>query len=159
MKLIAEPLTAEAFAPYGDVVIAPADAGRSRFDAALATLRPNAAPSLSVAVVPPTTSLPLDAVRMERHEFSSQTFLPLDPVRYLVIVAPKAADGGPDGQRARAFLASPGQGITYRHDTWHHPLTVLDQPARFAIFMWLDGSSTDEEFVPLAHPFTVDIPG
>jgi len=62
------------------------------------------------------------------------------------------------GQAARAFLAGPGQGVTYRVDTWHHPLTVLDRAARFAVLIWLERSQTDEEFVTLDRPFTVEIP-
>jgi ureidoglycolate lyase len=158
MLIMPEPLRAEAFAPFGDVLEAPLDAGRTFFGEGLANRRPGAAPSLAVARVPPLASLPLTATRMERHEFSSQSFLPLDVARWLVIVAPKAADGRPDTARARGFLAGPGQGVTYRVDTWHHPLTVLDRPARFAVLIWLEHSNTDEEFVTLDEPFTVDVP-
>ena len=56
--------------------------------------------------------------------------------------------------RARAFLAGPGQGVTYGADVWHHPSTVFDRTARFAIFMWKDGGAEDDEFVQVA-PFTV----
>src|SRR5438046_4391112 len=94
---------------------------------------------------------------MERHEFSSQSFLPLDVARWLVVVAPAGADGGPDPSRAVAFLAGPGQGVTYHAGTWHHPLTILDRPARFAVVMWRDGTSTDEEFGTLAAPVLIDI--
>jgi len=94
---------------------------------------------------------------MERHEFSSQSFMPLDVSRWLVVVAPSGADGGPDGSRAVAFLAGPGQGVTYHAGTWHHPLTILDRPGRFAVFMWRDGTRTDEEFRTLATPFTVEV--
>ena len=152
-----EPLRADAFAPFGDVLEAPAEPGRHFFGGGLANHRSGAAPSLAVACVPPLASLPLVATRMERHEFSSQSFLALDVARWLVIVAPKAAGGGPDAARARAFLAGPGQGVTYRVDTWHHPLTVLDRPARFAVLIWLEHSATDEEFVTLDQPFTVKI--
>ena len=152
-----EPLGAEAFAPFGDVLEAPSGPGRHFFADGLANRRPGAAPSLAVACVPPLASLPLVAMRMERHEFSSQSFLALDAARWLVIVAPKAADGRPDTARVRAFLAGPGQGVTYRVDTWHHPLAVLDRPARFAVLIWLEHSATDEEFVTLDRPFTVDV--
>jgi ureidoglycolate lyase len=154
-----ERLRAEAFAPFGDALEAPPAPGRNFFGDGLANRRPSAAPSLAVACVPPLSVLPLVAIRMERHEFSSQSFLALDVARWLVIVAPKAANGGPDTARARAFLAGPGQGVTYRADTWHHPLTVLDRPARFAVLIWLERSNTDEEFVTLDRPFTVDVPG
>jgi ureidoglycolate lyase len=159
MKIVAEPLRADAFAPFGDVLEAPPDPGRRFFFGdGLANRRPGAAPSLAVAHVPPLEALPLVATRMERHEFSSQSFLALDVARWLVIVAPKAPGGGPDAARARAFLAGPGQGVTYHVDTWHHPLTVLDRPARFAVLIWLENSTTDEEFVTLAAPFAVDVP-
>jgi ureidoglycolate lyase len=158
MVIVPEPLRAETFAPFGDVLEAPPVPGRNFFANGLANRRTGATPSLAVACVPPLASLPLTATRMERHEFSSQSFLPLDVARWLVIVAPKAADGRPDTARVRAFLAGPGQGVTYRVDTWHHPLTVLDRPARFAVLIWLEHSTTDEEFVTLDEPFTVDVP-
>ncbi|MFZ4806779.1 MAG: ureidoglycolate lyase [Hyphomicrobiaceae bacterium] len=155
----AEPLTAAAFAPFGDVLEAPAAFGRVYCDAGLANGRADARPSLSIAHVKPVEAVPLKAVMMERHEFSSQSFIPLDPVRYIVLVAPKAADGGPDLGAARAFLATGQQGITYRMDVWHHPMTVLDRPARFAIVMWLDGGNKDEEFVQLAVPVEIALAG
>jgi ureidoglycolate lyase len=157
MQLIAEPLRPEAFAPFGDVLQAPPVPGRIYYDKALGNGRAMAIPSLSVVLVNPLAALPLKAERMERHEFSSQTFIPLDVGGWLVIVAPHAKTGGPDAEKARAFLAGPGQGITYGMNVWHHPLTVLDRPARFTVFMWLEGSMTDEEFVSLARPFTVSV--
>jgi ureidoglycolate lyase len=69
-------------------------------------------------------------------------------------VCPHAAGGGPDMARAQAFLAGPDQGVTYRMNTWHHGLTVFDRPARLAVFMWRDGTSADEEFVPI-EPVTI----
>ena len=157
MHLIAEPLRGDAFAPYGDVLEAPKDPGRVYFNGSLGNGRTDARPSLSVSHALPLATLPLQATRMERHEFSSQSFMPLDAGPWFVIVAPKAPHGGPDAAKARAFVAGPGQGVTYRADTWHHPLTVLERPARFVVFMWQNGSTTDEEFVTLDQPFTVGL--
>ena len=157
MHLIAESLSAEAFAPYGDVLEAPEEPGRIYFDAGLGNGRPAAHPSLSVTHTLPPAALPLQAVCMERHEFSSQSFLPLDAGPWLVIVAPKGAGGRPDVGKARAFVAGPRQGITYRPDVWHHPLSVLERPAQFYIFMWQDGSAADTELVTLDAPFTVGL--
>ncbi len=157
MRIVAVPLTPKAFAPYGDVLTPPDDFGRAYFDEGLQTSRSTARPSLSLSRVRPLTSLPLEAKVLERHEFSSQSFLPLDVARWLVVVAPSAADGGPDAARAVAFLAGPGHGVTYHAGTWHHPLTILDRPARFAVVMWRDGTSTDEEFRTLAAPVLIDI--
>jgi ureidoglycolate lyase len=158
MDLIAEPLTAEAFAPYGDVLEAPTDPGRRYVDGGLSNQRTGAATSLSISTIAPTDARDLRTDMLERHAFSSQTFLPLSVSRYLVIVAPDAAGGGPDGSRARAFVARAGQGITYHAGTWHHGMTVLDRPAQFAVLMWRDGSSGDEEFVPLGAMLTVTVP-
>lgn len=150
----AVPLTAEAFAPYGEVLVAPAAPGRQYFERALANDRPGAWPSLSLTYREPSAP---HVLQMERHRFSSQSFVPLDPVRWLVLVAPHADAGGPDMARAVAFVAGPGQGVTYGMDVWHHGLTVLDRPGRFAVFMWRDGTDGDEEFVDVA-PLTVEIP-
>ncbi|MCC7275211.1 MAG: ureidoglycolate lyase [Alphaproteobacteria bacterium] len=157
MELVTQPLTAAAFAPYGDVLEAPAEAGRLYFEDGLGNLRAHARPSLSMSLRANLDRLPLKATVLERHEFSSQSFVALEPARWLVIVCPHAAAGGPDVAGARAFLAGPGQGVTYRPNTWHHGLTVLDHPTRFAVFMWRDGTGGDEEFVPVT-PFTVRLP-
>src|SRR3989442_13946694 len=110
MRIIAESLTEKAFAPYGDLLAAPAEFGRAYFDEGLRTSRATAWPSLSVSHVRPLPSLPLEARVMERHEFSSQSFLPLDVARWLVVVAPAVGHGGPDPPRARAVPAGPAQG-------------------------------------------------
>lgn len=125
MQITAQPLTAEAFAPYGDVLSPPTEPGRTYFEKGLKNGRTGAW---------------------------------LDVSRWLVVVAQYGADGGPDPSRAIAFVAGPGQGVTYHMGTWHHGLTALDRPARFAVFMWRDGTGTDEEFRQLAEPFTVQVP-
>ncbi len=158
MRLLAEPLTATAFAPFGEVLETPAEPGRTYFETALANRRPGAWPSLSLSRKAPLAALPLASTVMERHRHSSQSFIPMEAGRWLVIVAPHhAASGGPDMARARAFVARPDQGVTYGADVWHHPSTVLDREARFAVFMWRDGGPGDDEFVEVA-PFTVELP-
>ena len=157
MDITPQPLTREAFAPFGDVIDIPDRAGRSYYEDALGNLRPAARPSLSVSLKAETADRPLRAEMLERHEFSSQTFVPIDVQRWLIVVAPHAASGGPDLGGVRAFVATGKQGVTYKPNTWHHGLTVLDRPGRFAVFMWRDGSKGDEEFVPV-KPFTIHIP-
>ena len=150
-RVVLEPLTPKAFAPFGEVLTRPVQ-GRTYFDRALSNARPLAAPSVSIAVIEDVARLPFTASQMERHQFSSQTFIPLDASRWIVAVAPHAEEGGPETQHLRAFLAEADQGITYSADVWHHPLTVLEQPATFAVLMWRDGTSADEDFVTLAEP-------
>jgi ureidoglycolate lyase len=157
MHLIAAPLTAEAFAPFGEVLEGPAEPGRMQFGAALESRRPGVRASLAFVLKTPLDALPLRTRVMERHPFSSQSFVPMDAGRWLAIVAPHAAQGGPDMARARAFLARPDQGVTYGADVWHHPFTVLDRAARFAVLAWRAGTAADDEFVDVA-PFTVNMP-
>jgi ureidoglycolate lyase len=156
MEIKPQKLTREAFAPFGDVIDMPREAGRYYHDDALGDQRPGASPSLSVALKAETPERPLKSEMMERHEFSSQTFIPVEVGRWLIVVALHAAKGGPDMTEARAFIADGSQGVTYKANTWHHGLTTLDRPGSFAVFMWKAGTA-DEEFVPV-EPFTVKIP-
>ena len=149
MDLIARPLTVEAFAPYGDVVEAPAKPGRAYFETSLGNLREHAQPRLWMLKKMPVAGLPLEVKSLERHQFSSQTFVPIEIGRWLVVVAPHRAGGGPDVERAEAFLPTPYQGVSYKPNTWHSGLNVFDKPARLTVFMWLDGSAADEEIVPV----------
>ncbi|GAA5867158.1 hypothetical protein JCM3774_004413 [Rhodotorula dairenensis] len=71
---------------------------------------------------------------LERHEFSSQAFVPMGgtPVQdgegqYLVLVALPGADGQPDLSTLRAFTATHTQGISYRPNVWHAPLISLGE--------------------------------
>ena len=114
MKRIVEPLAAEPFAPFGEVLAIPEPTGRTYFDRALFNLRPSARPGLSLSRKEDLSSLPLAARQMERHEFSSQSFVPIEVGRWLVVVAPHAREGGPDVRDARAFLcrSTPGQSPT-----------------------------------------------
>lgn len=157
MEIAARPLTAEAFAPFGEVFAVPDAPGRIYTERALGNARAGAWPSLSVALRDPAPPGPIVARAMERHEFSSQSFVPMAPGRFLVLVAPHAAGGGPDMTAARAFVAGPGQGVTYGADVWHHGMTVLDAPLAFGVFMWRDGTAGDEEFVDIA-PLTIHLP-
>ncbi len=160
MEIIPQPLTKQAFAPFGDVIDMPQEAGRTYYEDALGNLRGNARPSLSLSLKPPTPDRPLKSELMERHEFSSQTFIPVGAARWLIVVAPHATPHGgkarPDMAAARAFIATGRQGVTYKPNTWHHGLTTLDEAGRFAVFMWRAGTQ-DEEFVPV-EPFTIKIP-
>lgn len=153
--LIPKPLTREAFAPYGDVLEI-AGHGRVYFDDGLANRRPHAAASLSVARIAPSAR-PFHLTKMERHVFSSQSFIPMKAARWLVVAAPHAAGGGPDMAKAVAFLPGPLQAITYHVDVWHAPMSVFDEDATFAVSMWNDGTDLDTEFFELAVPVGVGV--
>lgn len=158
----AEPLTAEAFAPFGQVVgcgngARDANQGtalRNDFLAQVKSTRPQARPNLC-AIRSQPRALPFTARLFERHPHSSQAFLPMIASRILVVVAPDK-DGEPDVAHARAFIAAKGQGFNYSLGTWHHPLVVLDQEAELAMFVYEDGSPGDCEEFPLAAPLLIE---
>ena len=162
----AVPLTVEGFGPFGDVVSAGLKQGQSanqgtavRFDwcAGLETTRAGARPNLavfrSVAKV-----LPFEVKLLERHPCNTQAFLPMVTTRFLIVVAPDDAQGGPDVTGLRAFVCGPGQGINYRRGVWHHPIIALETPAEFAMFAWEDGTAQDCEERPLAASVWVTAP-
>jgi ureidoglycolate lyase len=146
------PLTEAAFAPFGTLVEYARLEHRRVLVRELQNSQPDARANLDFATVPMHT-LPVTATVMERHLFSSQSFVPIDVKRYLVVVAPDAlAGGGPDMAHARVFAASGRQSVTYRAGVWHHPLTALDREDIFVIVTFRAGTAADEEFVSLPEP-------
>ena len=153
--LALEPLTREAFAPFGEVIAPDAardtfainDGTARRFHALGTTeaLGEGARTVLSwVRAVPRT--LPYELAMLERHPLGSQAFVPLDPaIRFVVVVAESPSDA------PRAFLCERGAGVNYRRGTWHHPLIVLDEPGDFLV-VDRDGSGANCEEAALAHP-------
>ena len=158
LQVIAGPLNAEAFRPFGQVFEAPLQPGRKSFNEILENSRANACVDLSIVTISPLGKLPMRVKTLERHPYTSQTFVPIRVSRYLVIVAPDKPDGAPDIDKVRCFLANGRQCVTYRRGLWHHDMTVLDETAEVAILMWCDGSSDDEELLDVDAPFEVLLP-
>ena len=132
-----EPLTAAAFAPFGEVLdtagapdrlINQGLCGRWH-DRAAMDFGPDGRAGISLFRGEPRT-LPLRLEMVERHPEGSQAFLPMSLDPFLVVVAPDA--GGTPGT-PRAFLTAPGQGVNYRRGTWHGVLTPLHAPGLFAV--------------------------
>jgi len=152
----AEPLTPEAFAPFGEVVEHRGPARRSLFTGPFEIEGAEARPAMWVTRVEEGRDLPIVLGAMERHPLSAQTFIPLRGQAYLVAVCPARADGAPDASEMRAFVGGPHQGVVYRRNVWHHGLTVLAQPAEFVVLMAsVGGAGRDDVFLPLEIPVTV----
>ena len=158
-----EPLTAEAFAPFGAVVSAGLGAGAAanqgtavRFDwvAAIQSTRPEAKLNLAVFRSVART-LPIELKLFERHPCSTQVFLPMIVGKMVVVVAPTAEDGLPDLRGLRAFVGEAGQGIAYAVGTWHHPIIALEQAAELAMLAWEDKGPRDCEEHPLSESIWV----
>ena len=135
-----EALSAEAFAPFGDVIEASPAATHYPINAGLAeryhdlarldTQADGGRPLLNLFRAR-GQALPLRIEMLERHRLGSQAFVPLALQRFLVVVAPPAP--APDPAGLRAFLAAPGQGVNYRPGTWHHPLIALGDGGDFLV--------------------------
>jgi ureidoglycolate lyase len=121
-----EPLTAEAFLPYGDVIevsdsneVIQINYGKTERHHDLAKI--DVADGGGTAIISIFRSiasqLPLQVKVMERHPIGSQAFMPLTKNPYIVVVAPA---GELDSSKLRAFIAQPDQGVNYHKGTWHH---------------------------------------
>ncbi len=153
--ITARPLTAEAFAPYGNVldtdgapdkIINQGFCGRWH-DRADLDFGDGGRAGISLFRAEPRT-MPYALDLLERHPDGSQAFLPMSQSEWLVIVA--SDDGGAPGQ-IEAFIAAPGQGINLHRGTWHGVLTPLHAPGLFAVVDRIGDTPNLEEF-PLTMP-------
>ncbi len=160
MKITAQPLTAQAFAPFGDVldcagapdkIINAGLCGRYHDRAALDFADGQAGLSLFDAA---PRSLPYTCDLLERHPDGSQAFVPMHQNPFLVIVAPD--DGGKPGTPL-AFITQPGQAINLHRGTWHGVLTPLAAPGLFAVIDRIGPGQNLQEHI-LETPVTVHAP-
>src|SRR4051812_28397443 len=114
--------------------------------------------SLCISSAAATATLPLQVIALERHPYSAQTFVPLDPGRYLAIVCQAGAQGQPDLNTLQAFLADGRQSVTYARNVWHHSMTVLDSGMEFAVAMGMTGRGDDDVFWDLDRAVTIVMP-
>ncbi len=148
-EILIEPLTREAFAPYGDVIDA---AGQptvminngkcARYtDVATLDFDNRGQAGISIFEGQPYT-LPHSLSLVERHPLGSQAFIPMSDAPFLVIVADDI-DGVPG--TPKAFLTECQQGINIHRGVWHGVLTPLNNPARFAVVDWIGEVANLEE--------------
>ena len=155
VRIAATPLTSTAFAPFGEVIAHEGDDARRYLTAPFAWDPVAIEPRFWVTRVKDSASFPLRIEQLERHPYSAQSFIPLRPTRYLVVVALADARGLPDLESLQAFIAAPHQGVCYRPGIWHHRLTALDAPAEFAVFMAMTRRKDDDEFHDLSSGLEV----
>ncbi|RXH13848.1 ureidoglycolate lyase [Bradyrhizobium guangzhouense] len=132
-----EPLTKQAFSPFGEVIEADgaiplsinqgfarrfndlayidvaAEGGQTNISWFVASLRP----------------APIAIRLMERHPLGSQLFMPLNGADWLVVVCSDPRDAA----SYRAFAATGQQGVNYARNCWHHPLLVLKDASSFLV--------------------------
>lgn len=160
-RLSLEPLTADAFAPYGDVIDAsvpceqfPINEGRTQRHHALATVDC----ASGDAVISLFRATPIEAGfqlrTLERHPLGSQAFINTSGNAYAIVVAPP---GDFDETALRGFLARPDQSINYHRGTWHHYLLALHEASDFVVVDRVgDGNNCEEQ--RLQTPRVLDLP-
>jgi ureidoglycolate lyase len=143
-----EPLTAEAFAPYGDVldavgapdkIINQGKCGRYH-DRALVDVAPDTGGRVGISVFhAELRDFPYTLDLIERHPEGSQAFVPMSADPFLVIVS--------DGPEAtpRAFVTDGAQAINFHRGTWHGVLTPLTGNGLFAVIDRIGGTPNLEE--------------
>lgn len=162
MKKIPLPLTATAFAPFGDVIETGSKAKcfainqgyTQRFhDLAKVDVTQNGGRAgISIFRSTPLPA-PLEIRLLERHPLSSQAFFPLSDNPYLVVVAPP---GDLDESAIQVFLAQAGQGVNYYAGTWHHFCLALESESDFLVVDRIGaGDNCDEVF--LKAPFQISL--
>lgn len=132
LTLAARPLMAAAFGPFGVVIEAPAgdgrpiNAGTSQRHDLIDDLLLSAAggrPMLAVFSAQ-ARPFPFTATELECHRLGSQSFIPLNGARFVVLVAPPGPQ--PEPNDIAAFLSNGRQGIVLAPGTWHHALLAVD---------------------------------
>jgi len=129
-ELTLEPLSAAAFAPFGQVI--EADYARSfpindgfgrRFDLlATADVGEDAVAGLSIHRVAARTR-PIEIRMLETQPLGAQSFIPMGRMDWLIVVADR-----PQPARCRAFFARGDQGVQFAAGVWRHPpLSIADQ--------------------------------
>lgn len=139
VRLIPEPLTRAAFAPFGDVIETSGaqsfaiNAGfAERFhDLARIDVTAEGGRTLVNIFRGQPRPKPLRLTLMERHPLGSQAFVPLHDRDWLVVVAAGADPLDPGA--LRAFRAGGRQGVNYARNVWHHPLIVLAPDHEFVV--------------------------
>ncbi|MFA5520875.1 MAG: ureidoglycolate lyase [Castellaniella sp.] len=161
--LRAEPLSAAAFRPFGQVIeMAPEvpyfdiNDGTTRRYHDLAALEPGPQGRIIVSLFrgQPRT-MPLIIRQMERHPLASQAFIPLSGRPWLAVVAP--AGPAPRARALRLFVCRGNQGLNYAPGVWHHALIALHAPGDFAV-LDREGPGENCDFITLDEPAIIHAP-
>ena len=149
VSLRAQLLSRENFAAFGDVIetegathytINAGWAERFHDLAKLDLTAQSGQPTVSIFRSKPRP-LPVALTLMERHCLSSQSFVPLSSMPFLVVVA--AAGNAPtDSAALHVFVSNGRQGVSYHRGTWHHPLLAIKQLGDFLV---IDRSGPEED--------------
>lgn len=154
-----EPLTSDAFKPYGDVIELGTkqpitiNSGNCQRYSDLASLDIDASGKTGISLFDASAySNPLTLTYVERHPLGSQAFLPTSSDPYLVVVAD---DNNDQAQTPKAFITNGFQGVNYHRNTWHGVLTPVIRQSLFVVVDYIGDENNLEEY-EFAVPFLID---
>lgn len=86
---------------------------------------------------------------LERHPFSSQTFIPMGVDKgnenaYVVICGHKDDEAMPITDQVEAFICRGDQAVTYAPGTWHAPMISLVDNLDFAVMIHENGVADED---------------
>lgn len=152
MKIIIEPMSADAFAPFGDLLEAKGTPDKIINQGLCGRFHDRARMDFSdgragISIFhSEKRDLPLKLDLVERHPDGSQAFVPMSHQPFLVVVA-EDQNGIP--QNIRAFLTEAGQAINIHRGVWHGVLTPLYDPGLFAVIDRIgEGPNLEEYWLP-----------
>lgn len=155
-----EPLSAEAFAPFGEVIQRTGaipesiNYGRTLKYAGLARIETGEGHAAIHLYRSQATELPIMVERLERHPLGSQAFMPLHGRPFPVIVAPQG--DRPRVEDIRGFISNGEQGINYHKGVWHHYQISLGGPADYLVVDREGRGGNFDEWI-LDRPLRIDL--
>ena len=125
-------ISQELFKPYGEIISKGMENNKyiinqgycERFDevAQINLLNKKAKPIISIFSATPRKR-PIKIDYLEMHPLSSQAFMPIQKIDWLVVVA-NDIYGSPDLSSLKCFSIPGDVGISYNPNVWHFPLLV-----------------------------------
>lgn len=155
MSRIVQLLNQADFSDFGDVIEHRGDQRRRALSIDFTHDHGDMRRAFWVSKVVEATGLPAQVRFLERHPFSDQAFVPLRDTRFLVVICPSHSDGSPNLDQIHAYEAGPGQGVIYRRNVWHAPLSALTAPAEFFVTMGITDKAANDEFYELPTPVAI----
>ena len=150
-----QPLTAKAFAPFGDVIETTdrnffmINGGSTQRFHRLAEVQLSAPEDQGIISIfrAQALKMPLAIKMLERHPLGSQAFIPLKQQPFLLLVAEPGE--APQASAIKAFITDGYQGVNYYRGVWHHPiLCCVDADDFLVVDRQGEGNNCDEFFFP-----------
>jgi len=151
LTLTPKALTAEDFAPYGEVVSTESarksfsmnyDLATRYYDVADIDIEEREGKTCISLVHSNAITFPFKPKVMEYHPHGSQLFYPLCESPFLILVGTPAKTL--DASKVELFISNGKQGVNYNKNVWHHYLMPLNDGSQFMV---VDRKANDKNCV------------